>query len=92
MINIVGVAVPLFGIVGMTVLLFAWMVEMYFSVKKHKVLIDNRFAAMYIIASGFLIAYAYEINDPIFFWLQVGIVILVLFEILCGCNLSKRKR
>ena len=79
----------LIGVIGLVLLLAAWLVELIISLKKHKVLIDLRFAAMYLAATVALTTYAYQINDPIFFWLQMGLIALVVFEVAYTLKLKR---
>ena len=69
------------GIAGAVLLLAAWLFETYESVKKHKSLIDLKFAFIYIISTILLTVYAYQNNDMIFFSVNLCLIVLVLFEI-----------
>jgi hypothetical protein len=69
------------GIAGAVLLLVAWLFETYESIKKHKVLVDLKFALIYIASTILLTVYAYQRNDFVFFWVNLGLIILVLFEI-----------
>ena len=55
------------GIAGAILLLVAWLFETYESVKRHKALIDLKFAIIYIISTILLTVYAFQRNDNIFF-------------------------
>ena len=70
------------GIAGALFLLIAWLFETIESVKNHKSLIDLRFAFIYITGIALLAIYASETENPIFFWLNGMIFVLVLFEII----------
>lgn len=69
------------GIAGAILLLIAWLFETYESVKRHKALIDLKFAFIYIISTALLTIYAFQRSDYIFFSINFCLVILVLFEI-----------
>jgi lipid-A-disaccharide synthase-like uncharacterized protein len=69
------------GIAGGVLLLAAWIFETYESVKKHKSLVDLKFAFIYIISTFLLTVYAYQNNDIVFFSVNILLIILVLFEI-----------
>jgi len=69
------------GIAGAILLLVAWLFETYESIKNHKTLVDLKFALIYITSTILLTVYAYQRNDFVFFWVNLGLIILVLFEI-----------
>ena len=69
------------GIAGAILLLVAWLFETYESVKNHKALVDLKFALIYIASTILLTVYAYQRNDYVFFWVNLGLIILVIFEI-----------
>ena len=70
-----------FGVLGAMCILGAWLFETYESVKRHKALVDLRFAAVYALGNACLITYSWLIGDMIFFSVNVGILCIVLFEI-----------
>ena len=69
------------GIAGAILLLVAWLFETYESVKKHKALVDLKFAFIYIVSTILLTIYAYQNNDSVFFSVNLCLIVLVLFEI-----------
>jgi len=69
------------GIAGAVLLLMAWLFETYESVKRHKALVDLKFAFIYIASTILLTVYAYSNNDIVFFSVNILLIILVLFEI-----------
>lgn len=69
------------GIAGAFLLLVAWFFETIESIKNHKSLIDLKFALIYLISIVLLTVYAFQNNDIIFFWSNLGLIVLVLFEI-----------
>jgi lipid-A-disaccharide synthase-like uncharacterized protein len=70
------------GLAGAMLLLVAWFFETFESIKMHKALIDLKFAIIYLAGTGLLTLYAYQNDDPIFFWINVCLIALVGFEIL----------
>jgi len=79
------------GIAGAILLLVAWLFETYESVKKHKALIDLKFAFIYIISTILLTVYAFQRNDNIFFSVNLCLIVLVLFEIFYTIKKTKKK-
>ena len=79
------------GIAGAILLLVAWLFETYESVKKHKALIDLKFAIIYIISTILLTIYAFQRNDNIFFSVNLCLIFLVLFEIFYTIKKTKKK-
>ncbi len=87
----------LIGIIGGLFILFAWIFETEESMRKHKKMLDLRFAAVYLSGLLFLTIYAYTVDDPIFFWLEIAIMLIVVFEIFYTMHLkvfkeTKKKR
>lgn len=79
------------GIAGAILLLVAWLFETYESVRKHKALIDLKFAFIYIISTILLTVYAFQRNDNIFFSVNLCLIVLVLFEIFYTIKKTKKK-
>ena len=69
------------GIAGAVLLLAAWLFETFESVKRHKALVDLKFAVIYIISTVLLTIYAYQESDMVFFYVNICLIVLVLFEI-----------
>jgi len=78
------------GIAGAILLLVAWLFETFESVKRHKALVDLKFAFIYIASTILLTVYAYQRNDIIFFSINILLIILVLFEILYTIKKTRR--
>lgn len=70
------------GIAGAILLLIAWLFETFESVKKHKSLIDLKFALIYLAGTISLGVYSFQKNDYVFLGLQSCLIILVVFEII----------
>jgi lipid-A-disaccharide synthase-like uncharacterized protein len=78
------------GIAGAVLLLAAWLFETYESIKRHKALVDLKFALIYIISTILLTVYAYQRNDVVFFSTNLLLIILVLFEIFYTIHKTRR--
>lgn len=78
------------GIAGAILLLIAWLFETYESVKRHKSLIDLKFAFIYIISTILLTIYAYQRNDAVFFYSNLALICLVIFEIVYTIKKTRR--
>jgi len=78
------------GIAGGILLLVAWLFETFESVKRHKALVDLKFALIYITSTMLLTFYAYQNNDLVFFSVNLCLIILVLFEIFYTVNKTRR--
>jgi len=70
------------GIVGAVILILSWIYETAEGLKEHKELIDLRFAVANITAIVLLTVYSWMINNKIFFWLNVALIIVVAIEII----------
>jgi len=79
------------GIIGGVLILTAWIFETYESVKKHKTLIDLKFAFIYVFGVGLLAVYGNIIGDPIFSFLNTAILGIVIFEIFYTLLLKRKK-
>lgn len=78
------------GIAGALLLLFAWLFETYESIKRHKALVDLKFALIYITSTVLLAIYSYQQNDYVFFIMQLCLIVLVLFEIFYTIKKTRR--
>lgn len=81
-------SVALIGIIGGFFILMAWIFETEESMRRHKKLLDLRFATVYLSGLLFLTIYAYTLGDPIFFWLEIAILLIVSFEIFYTLHLK----
>lgn len=73
--------VEVLGIIGAIFILSAWIYETIESIKKHKALIDLKFAAISIIGIVLLLFYSIQIRDIIFTFINIVLIVLVGFEI-----------
>jgi len=80
------------GIIGSVLLLIAWAYETVDSVRRHKCLIDLRFAFMYIGGNLFLFGYSVLIGDMVFITLQAILICLVFSEIVYSIYIKKVHR
>lgn len=80
------------GIAGAALLLVAWLFETYESVKRHKALVDLKFAYIYIVSTILLTVYAYSNNDMVFFYVNLLLIVLVVFEIVYTIYKTRKKR
>ena len=78
------------GIAGAILLLAAWLFETYESVKNHKSLIDLRFAFIYISRLILLTVYAFLRNDSVFFYNNLALIALVVFEIVYTVHKTRK--
>lgn len=69
------------GAIGAIFILSAWVFETYESVKRHKALMDLKFAAVYALGNGSLMVYSWLVHDPIFFAINASILTVVIFEV-----------
>lgn len=79
------------GIIGTIILLAAWLIETYENVKKNKITIHAHFAILYIVGVGILTVYAYQIKDPVFFWLNFILLAAIIGELCYSLGKSKFK-
>jgi len=80
----------LVGIAGAVLLLAAWLFETYESVKRHKALIDLKFAFIYVTSTILLTIYAFQRNDIVFFSINFILILIVLFEIIYTIYKTRR--
>src|SRR3989344_6019880 len=70
------------GVLGGFVLLSAWFFETEEAIRKHKKLIDLKFAFIYITGNIFMTLYSIATGNRIFIFINAAIMLLVAFEIL----------
>ncbi len=79
------------GFLGSFLILLAWILETMEAVKRHKNLIDLKFAAVYLPGVSLLAFYSYQIGSNVFLFLQIAILIIVLFEIFYTMHTKRKK-
>ena len=70
------------GVLGGFFLLAAWLFETEEAIRKHKKLIDLKFAFIYITGNIFMTLYSIATGNRIFIFINAAIMLLVAFEIL----------
>ncbi len=69
------------GVIGAALLVLAWIFETANSVRKRKLTIDKRFAAMYLVSTIILLVYSLQNGDIIFLFVNACLIVLVSFEV-----------
>ena len=77
------------GLIGAVILIFGWGFQTIESVRRHKSLVDLRFAFTHFTGVAFLLAYSILINDSVFIPLNVIIVSLIAIEIWYSLHIKK---
>ena len=80
------------GIIGAVILVIAWAFEAVEAVKRHKSLIDLRFAFIYLVGVGVLVVYSWLIEDAVFTWLNSILLVAVLLELWYSLHIKKVHR
>lgn len=68
------------GIIGSAVLMAGWVYETYKALKKRKEPIDLYFAGFYLVGLSLLGAYSFIIEDKVYIWLNLILLMLVAME------------
>lgn len=68
------------GIIGLSLILFAWLFETVEAVREHKSLVDLRFAVIYLISVVILGVYSWLIADAVFLFLNVALGLLFVLK------------
>lgn len=79
----------LVGIFGGIVIIVSWAYETAEAIKRHKSLIDLKFAAMNIFGVALLILYSWQIGNAIFFYLNTILLFIELVEIAYSLAIKK---
>lgn len=69
------------GALGGIAIILSWVYETAEAIKKHKSLIDLRFAALNLSGALMLIIYSWQIGSPVFLYLNTVLFLIVLAEI-----------
>lgn len=82
------------GALGGIVIIFAWLLETFEAVKRHKKIMDLKFSALSIMGVLLLITYSWQIGNFVFFYLNIVLFFIELFEIAYSIGVKKvhRKR
>jgi len=81
----------LIGAVGGGLVLLAWILGLRDELESHKNLIELKFSIITSIGVLMLIYYSFLKGDPVFLFLNLGIFLVVLFEIIYTYYMVKRK-
>ena len=82
----------LIGVIGGGLVLLAWILGLKDEIKSHKNLIELRFSIITSIGVLMLIYYSFLKNDPVFLFLNLGILLVVLFEIIYTFHIVGKKK
>lgn len=85
----VTMIVEAIGLAGAIVILVAWAYETAKEVRQHKSLLDLRYSVMSLIGLVLLTIYSYAINVMIFFWLNIAIIAVIIFEVWYSLRIRK---
>lgn len=69
------------GLIGMALLILAWIPEIMETLKKGGKGIEPHFAVMITLGDLFLLIYSYQIGDPIFISLNGILLVMALVEL-----------
>jgi len=82
----------LIGVIGGGLVLLAWILGLRDELESHKNLIELRFSIITSIGVLMLIYYSFLKNDPVFLFLNLGILLVVLFEIIYTFHIVGKKK
>ncbi|TRZ54733.1 hypothetical protein D4Q76_01795 [archaeon] len=77
------------GAVGGIVIILSWAYETFEAMKKHKSLIDLKFATMNIFGVFLLILYSWQIENSVFMYLNITLLFIELVEIAYSIAVKK---
>lgn len=77
------------GAAGGIAIIFAWLLETFEAVKRHKKIMDLKFSALSIVGVSLLVAYSWQIGNTIFFCLNAVLFFIELFEIAYSIAVKK---
>ena len=83
------------GIAGMVLVVMAWLLETVDAARRHRNLLDMKFAALYLPGTFLVLLYAVRINNMLFAALEGIIISLVMVEIayttirICACRAGR---
>jgi len=79
------------GILGAAFILIAWAMGLLDELRTRKNLIELRFSVLSLAGTVILIYYSYAIQNTVFMFLNAGIFLVVIFEILYTVYITKMK-
>lgn len=77
------------GVLGGIAIIFAWLLETFEAVKRHKKIMDLKFSALSIVGVALLVAYSWQIGNIVFFCLNIVLFFIELFEIAYSIAVKK---
>ena len=77
------------GTVGAFLILIAWVLGLFDELKSRKSLIELRFSMVSLMGTVILFYYAYSIGDLVFQFLNGGIFVVIVFEILYTFHVTR---
>ena len=77
------------GILGGVIIVIAWVLETIESLRRHKSLVDLKFTFAFLLAAILLTAYSSEMQDLVFFWINIALIIILLVEVLIYLKFRK---
>ncbi len=82
--------IEIIGIMGASLILIAWILGLVDELRNHKSLIELRFSIVTLAGTAILVYYSYIIGSSVFLFLNLGIFLTVIFEIIYTVIVSKR--
>ena len=80
------------GIIGGLIIIIAWIMETIEALKRHKSVVDLKFAFAFILAAIFLTVYSWERADTVFFWINIVLLVILSLEIWISIHVKKVHR
>lgn len=80
------------GILGGIIIIVSWLYETEEAIRRHKSMVDLRFAVAQIVGIVLLTAYAASIRDEIFFVINFVLTVIVAFELAYSLYVKKIHR
>lgn len=77
------------GIIGALLILIAWIMGLVDELRSRKNLIELRFSMISLVGTTILFYYAYSIGDLVFQFLNGGIFVVIIFEILYTYHVTR---
>jgi len=81
--------IEIIGVVGGVLVLAAWALETVETVEKHKKLLDLKFSLISLVGTAMLSFYAEIEGFVVFFWLNLTITLVIIFEIWYSIHVKK---
>ena len=85
-------SVTFVGLIGLGLILVAWIAETVDLIKKKKGKLDTKFAMFYIMGSIVLLVYSIQIKSVVFIILKVFVIILSFISLYYSLKLHQKKR